>query len=748
MQDSRDNSSEPTYHLVEVANAPPVSHEESSDDDNFTATLQQFLHLFRKRKWLILAVSLGALTVGGISSALRTPTYISTARIQINNEASKVVEGGGSLINETGGRQFLRTEYELLKTHAVAQRIASALQLDEDQDFLNPRSSSLLSMLRDMLTSETDSPSDLLDEATQIIEEKTRIRPVPGSRLVDLIAEDSNPARARRIANAFAEAYIAANLDKRLQASEYAKTFLKDQIKQLKIRLEQSEKELLAFSEREQFIQVTEQENLAERNLAAANVALGTLLSERIKNEQLWRQTETADSLNLPQFVASSAIQDLRALLKQYGQEYQEKLGTFKPDHPHMIQYGKKIKQVEQQLATEVKAVRGTLYAAYQSSRAQEDEMKKQVEKLEGLLLGLQRKGIQYNILKREVETNRRLYDDLLKRYKEVGIASHVGTSNVFVVDRARMPVAPSSPRVGRALILSLVLGLGAGFALTYLVELLDDRIRSREDLEQVTGLATLGIIPSVAPGQSFDDESEAPLSPVSEAYRSLATALQFSTRFGLPRSIAITSTGVSEGKSTTAMLLARHFGRIGHRVLLIDGDLRKPTLHERIGLDNSFGLSNYLTGSCSPQEVIQETGFTNVVFMASGPPPPNAADLLGGTRLFSLVSEGQEVFDLIIIDGPPLLGLADAQLMASATSATLYVVSSGQERKEAVRSALRQLRLGRGNVIGAVLTKFDFKAAGYRYAYGGDYAYTTDKSPSRVEAVAHQEVEKAAAEK
>src|SRR5208337_2955631 len=280
----------------------------------------------------------------------------------------------------------------------------------------------------------------------------------------------------------------------------------------------------------------------------------------------------------------------------------------------------------------------------------------------------------------------------------------------------AALPGAPSEPNLPRSLLMSLALGLGAGAGLALLLELLDDRLRAPEEVEQLSGLSTLGIIPRIEGEEAMGEALRDPHSAFAEAYRSLATALQFSTGTGLPRSIAVTSAGPGEGKSTTVIAIARHFAQMGLKVLLVDADLRKPSLHTKLNLDNSLGLSNYLTGAALPPEVVQKTDHPNLGFMASGPVPPNAAELLSGTRLFSLISVGSEVFDLILFDSPPLLGLADAQLLAGTVASTIFVVGAGGTRKGMIRAALRRLQLARITPIGAVLTKFDPKSVGYTY--------------------------------
>jgi capsular exopolysaccharide synthesis family protein len=686
--------------------------------------IRQYLHMLVKRKWLILSITLVFFVLGGVRALMRTPLYSATVRIQIDREPVKIVEGGSTSPSEEGGADFLRTQYELLKSRAMAERVSSQLRIHEDSDFFKPINVSPLALLLGRPNNEKLPASALQERAVGIILSNMTILPVPMSRLVDLAYLDPNPARAQRIANAYAEAYVASTLDKRFQANSYAKAFLEDQIKQLKIRLEESEKAVLDFAEREKMVEVSEKSSIAESNLAAANAALGQLISERIKSEQLWQQVEKATAISLPQILTNHVIDLLRAQRKALETEYQEKLENFKPSYPAMVQISAKLKEVDRQLAAEIETIRNSLKAAYESALSQENEMKARMESLREVVLDLQKKGIQYGVLKREVDTNRGLYNSLLQRYKEVGIAGGVGTSNVFIVDRAVLPGGPSEPNIPRFLVLSLALGFGLGVASAILLELLDDRVRAPEELEQISGLATLGIVPRAESSEQAIEALADPRSAMSEAYRSFATALQFSTESGLPRSIAITSSGPGEGKSTTVLAIARYFAQMGLRVLLVDADLRRPSLHLKQRLDNSIGFSNFLTGAALPPEVIQKTDHPNLAFMASGPLPPNAADLLSGTRIYSLISLGSEVFDLIIFDAPPLLGLADAQLIASATAATVFVVGAGDQRKGMIRSALRRLQLARVSVLGSVLTKFHPKTVGYAYAYSYKYGY------------------------
>ena len=535
--------------------------------------------------------------------------------------------------------------------------------------------------------------------------------------MIDISYSDPDPGRAQRIANAYADAFVATTIDKRFQANASAKVFLDDKVQQLKLRLEESEKKLLAFAQQQQIVasEGLERASIAETNLASANTELQTLTSERTKNEQLWRQLEGANAISLPQLLSNAVIETLRSQRKALVLDYEDKSQTFKAGYPVMVQINAKIKEIDKQLADEVQTIRDSLKAGYEASLARENELKERIQVLKKDVLDLQNRSIQYNILKREVDTNRELYASLLQRYKEADVAGGIGTNNIFVVDKAGLPGAPSSPNLSHALVLALMLGVAAGCAAAYGLEFLDDKVRAVEQVESM-GLSVLGVIPNC---DDFAGDLADPRSAVAEAYRTLCTGLMFASENGLPKTLLITSATPSEGKSSTAISIAKHFAMLDRKVLLIDADLRNPSLHTKLHRDNSIGLSNCLTGACTPPEAMQSTETPNWAFMASGPLPPNAADLLGSSRLHSLLSIGSEVFDLIVIDGPPVLGLADAQILASAAAGTVFIVGAGQVRPALIRTSLRHLQLSRASVIGAVLTKHDARAYGYGYGYG-----------------------------
>jgi polysaccharide biosynthesis transport protein len=697
---------------------PPIDHKTTG----FVAKLLEFWWILKKRKWVILSVLLAFLAIGALLTLMTTPLYTATVRLQIDRNVAKVVEGGNVTPLEGSDFEFIKTQYELLMGRTIGERVVSALKLGNDPDFIKARGFSLFGAIRELFASSDGGQASINREnaATSVVMDNRTVRPVAGSRLVDISYSDPDPARAQRIVTGLADTFINSNLDKRFQANSNAKVFLEDKAAQLKSRLEESEKALLEFGQKEQIVSAEEKSNIAESNLASANATLGSLAAERIKSYELWKQVGSAKAINLPQFLSNGVIDGLRAKRNSLETEYQEKLETFQPSYPAMVQISNKIAEIDRQLASEVDTIKRAYKAAYESSLSQEEEMKKRIDILKAEVLDLQKRSIEYNILKHEVDTNRGLYDGLLQRYKEVDIAGGVGANNVFVVEKAALPRSPSSPQRARALMTSLALGAVAGLGAAYLLERLDDTVRTSEDLERVTGLTTLGIIPKNERGKAFEAELVDPRSHISEACRSLCTALQFATESGLPRTLLISSSAPGEGKSTTAIVIAKHFATMGLKVLLVDGDLREPSLHVNLGLHNGAGLTDLLTGALSPPEVIQDAGFRNLAFVASGPLPPNAADLLGGARMHSFLSVSMEIFDLVVIDSPPVIGLADAPLLSSMAAATIFITSAGQVRIGLVRNALKRLQFARGCVIGTVFTKFDAKRhRGYGYGSG-----------------------------
>jgi succinoglycan biosynthesis transport protein ExoP len=717
------------------------------DDSEPSLNLLKYWDMLLKHRWLIAGVVAGMLALGLVWTLLTTPIYRATTVVQIEREAAKVVNVEGVEPEGAGDREFYQTQYALLQSRSLAERVVDRLNLTQNQEFMNQRGSSPVGSLRRMLRGSPNKAQQAADRTAQrrkavgILTSSLTVAPVPASHLVAIHYESPNPRLAAQVSVAVAENFIGANLDRRFEASSYARRFLEERLAQVKARLEQSEQQLVAYAANQNILDIQtttsdgqqSSQSLPASNLLAMNAALSAASGERIRAEQRWRQAQSSGA-SVTEVLESPTIQALRQQRANLQVQYQEKLSIFKPEHPTMVQLKSQMTELDKQIASEVSTVKGGIRSQYEIAARQEAQLRQQVAGLTSGVLDLRNRSIQYNILQREVDTNRTLYDGLLQRYKEIGVAGGVGTNNVSIVDKAQTPGRPYKPNLLMNLLTAAGLGLLLGIAAAFVLETLDETIKVPEDIEGKIGIPLLGAIPVLEKGITPEEALADARSPFSEAYYSVRTALQFSTTDGVPRNLLITSARPSEGKSTSALALAHNFAKLGMKVLLVDADLRNPSLHRAMRSDNGAGLANYLTGRMPLVDLVQVTDQPNLGFMPCGPLPPNPAELLAGGRIRDLMSDAAETFDLLIIDGPPVLGLADAPLLASVVKGTVLVVEAGTTRQRVVKAALRRLDVGRAHVLGALLSKFSVRAAGYGYGYGYNYAYSYDYGVKNLE--------------
>lgn len=692
-------------------------------------SILEYWRVISKHRLVILAAVIIALAIGIAVTLLMRPIYTASATLQIDREAAKVLntEDAASPDRLINGQEFFQTQYGLLKSRSLASRVVESLNL-ANNGFLQQMAADV----------EGRTAAERKAMAVRLVASNLGVEPIRESRLVRITFESPDAALSARITNAIADNFISSNLDRRFESSTYARDFLEQRLKLLKPRLEASERQLVAYAASQQIINVptgggsegsdasSGSQSLTAANLVALNTALAEAKGDRIRAEQRWRQAQSTPGLGLPEALTSPTIQQLTQSRAKLSADYQEKLSVYKPDFPVMQQLKAQIEETDRQIQLEIGHIREGLRAQYNIALAQERSMSGQVEQLKSSFLDLKDRSIQYAILQREVDTNRSQYEALLQRYKDVTVAGGIVSNNISIVDRAEPPGKPTRPNPLLNMGIAAAVGLLMGLLMAVLLEALDESIKSPEDVEAKLGLPLLGSIPTlekgVTPAQALADIR----SPFSEAYYSIRTALQFSTNDGVPKSLLVTSSRPSEGKSTSAAAIAQNFARLGSRVLLVDGDLRNPSLHRNMGVENRVGLSNYLTGSSPLAEVMQPSPDPQLVFIPCGPLPPNPAELLSGPRLRAFLAEAGAQFDLIVVDGPPVMGLADAPMLASVVAGTLLVVEAGATRRGVAKGAIRRLAQGHARLLGVLLTKFNARKAAYGagYGYGYDYEY------------------------
>ncbi len=727
-----------------------ASPPEQTDDE---IDLRELWAVLSRNKALIITLTLFIFLITLVVTLLMKPIYRAGTTLQINPENSEKVVSYDVNTQEQAftGKDFYQTQYELLKSKALARLVIDELNLDhrlEGDKLAKPFFSEFLDNIKDELKQAIGSIS-IGDEESQINKSKIgkvpaetlflkslTVSPVKNSRIVNIYYDHEDPELAADIVNTLADKFIKMNLDRRVDAASYAETFLKEQLVQAKSRLQESEADLVKYAKERGIINIEDAKggnySLTSQSLSALNKALAEAESERIDAESKYKHTTQSSKATRVQ--ENPVVQQLKESKAKLQAEYQEKLGIYKPAYPLMVQIRGRIKELDSEIRKEInssqRAASSILKGAYIAAKQKEDNIRKKLKAQKSNYMKFKDNSIQYNTLKREVETNRQLYNDLLQRMKEVGVAGSVGTNNLSVVDRAEVPYKIHKPNIKLNLALGMVLGLFVGIGFAFLREFLNDTVKSSEEIERLTHTSVLGLLPYVK-GRKDDPallDINNPNSSTSEAIRTLRTHLLFSTQEGMPKSLLITSATPSEGKSSLSINLATMLCQSGKTTLLIDCDLRVPALHKKLKLDNSEGLSNYLTNQIDEEAATKATDIDGLFVITAGPNTPNPVELLSGDRMQELMTLATEKFDTVIIDAPPVMGLADALVLSNYVNATLFVIAYGQAKRKAVQDAYNRLKNAQANIIGTVFTKVK-QTSGYGDYYYDYYGYGTDKT-------------------
>ncbi|MEO5973244.1 MAG: polysaccharide biosynthesis tyrosine autokinase [Sphingomicrobium sp.] len=691
--------------------------------------IRQYWRIFYRRRWIVLAIVAACLALAVLVSMLTQREYTAKARIQVAREAAKVIDIQG-VEDEAGAgvnAEFYQTQYALLVSRSLSEAVVRSLGLADNYLYLanyNP--------------GDIDEMKQLPRErrfalATEMVNLSTIVAPVRGSSIIDVGVEAPNPVMAATIANEIAENFIETNLSRRFEATAYARQFLQNRLNAVRAKLEESERRATEYARAQGLIRIASQsENgqmSSEQSLASADLAQ---LSSQLSLARAIRERAEADyRANSGGVAAGSslnnvAVNQLRGQRAELTAELRKLESDFGPEYPKVQALRAQVAELNRQIAGEqgvvTSGVARDLRDKFRQALAAEQGIQSRVNGLKTAVLDQQQRSIQFNIIQRDVDTNRALYDALLQRFKEIGVAGGVGTNNVSIVDRALPPEKPSSPNLALNLVLGLILGLVLGGGAAFVLEQLAESVILPAEFQRKLGIPLLGSTPATKGeiGQKLlESQSE-----LSEAYFSILTAVQFSTSKGAPRTISVTSSQAGEGKSTTAMALARGLASVGARVLMIDADMRNPSVHRQIGVPMGRGLSDLLTGHAELNDLLHATDVKGLNILIAGPVPPNPAELLAGDAMARAIAGAAEQFDHVVIDSPPVLGLADAPLIARATEGTIFVVESGRTRSSQARQAVERLLGVRAHVLGAVLTKLDSRRSGYGYGYGYNYQY------------------------
>jgi capsular exopolysaccharide synthesis family protein len=724
-----------------------------------THLLEHWRILLRHR-WIVIAFLFSTLAATAAWTFMTRPVFSATATLRIEKEEPRVVKFDEVLKADTT-EDYYQTQYQVLQSRSLAAAVIDALHLENHPEFQD-RDRGALDTVRQWFQSllqrlgpepppvDNAARGDLavVSPVTTYFLSRLVVEPVRSSRLVRLSFESYHPDTAARVANTLADTFIARQLQQKSEATRYASDFLGQQLNEAGGRLEHAETRLQAFLRENNIFFLTdkggEQQDLISQQLTHLSEALLKARADRITRESLYTQAVGRDGASIPAVLASPVIGRLKDELAKSEAEYRRLEQIFKPEYPRMEQLQRSITELRQQMTQESVRILNGLDADFKAAVGAERQLEKAIDGHQQMAKTLGGKMPQYSVLRRDVDTNRQIYISLLTRLKETQVSSALITSNISSVDRAEMPTSPSKPRKVLNLLLGLVVGLFGGVGLAFLVEYLDTTVKDPNDIQTVLRVPALGIVPvlrvprlGVATRAGVMDErvrvgramardtsrrrslaAGSQADPVfAEAFRTVRTTLLYYAPENTPATFMVTSPQRGEGKTTIASNLAIALAQHGAGdVLIIDADLRRPTLHKVFDVTPKPGFANFLADEFELAEIIQPTATANLYVVPAGRTTSTLADLLASPRLAPTLEELSDRFKHIVFDTTPLFGISDAMSLAPHVGGALLVLRHGHAHRETARRAVQLLSTVGTPFLGVVLNRFDPRTAGAGY--------------------------------
>jgi len=676
--------------------------------------LRSALGIIWKRRWSCFTFLLIVITVVSIYTFGKEPIYKATALLRINKDDLKVFSFEEFVASDESTDELIKTEVEVIRSRALAEKVATVLNLAADANFQKELRPGPIGSVMAMLRGKSAENADLSDErrraavAARLLE-MIDISPIRGSRLVRLSVFARSAPLAAEIANTWSELYIKQGIEQKMAASRLASQELAEQIERQKEHVESVEKKLYAYSREHGIYSYDDMKENLEQRLSELNSLLTKAEADLIRKRVALTSMQ-ADPLGSEVAIKDPVVQKLREQVANLESEYSDLLKTFKPEYPECIRLRARIEEISKSIQQQTRKWLSAAATDYAAAQEQVRSLQDEIEKLQAQTMAMQDAAVDYKTLERELKSSTEHYQALLARRKEALSSMQIRASKVNVVDRAKVPAAPHSPRPALNLILALVLGTSLACAVSLLLEYTDNSVRTADDVEHEIGEALLGVVPEIEEDDELGYENRDLIShldgksTVSEAYRTIRTSLAFSSREGETKNIVISSAVPGEGKTITAINIATVLGQAGEQVLLIDADMRRPRLHRSLHLPNDRGLSTLLVGRCGLDDVIMPTCLPNVDIIVSGPTPSNPSELLSDDRMTELLQECRKRYDRVIIDTPPAMAVTDCRLTAAKADGLIHVIRAGKTEKRCVKMAKKHFEGAGTRVIGAVL--------------------------------------------
>ncbi len=696
--------------------------------------LRAYWEILLKRKWFAVLIFVLTLSVTTAVTLHQKKTYSATASLIIDSSAPQVLGEGVRDVMDTGtgsywySKEFYETQYKVLKSRAIAQRVVDQLGLNQDAKFLGIEG----------LSPELQQKEMKRLDAAAMLAERVIVTPVKDSRVVSVVIEDPSADRAAILANEVVNAYMQANLDRRVEGSKDAAVWLEDQLKDLKNKLATSELSLFNFRKDNDLVYTTleNKQTIASQKLLAINDTLTKVrtrkaeIEARVRNVKAVRESGDPEKMmSLGIIVTSAFINQLKLNYVAVSNEVADLRERYGPEHPKMAAAEQKLAAAKQNLAQEVDAILKASIAEYDEAADTEKNLQVMLEDVKQESMETNKKEMDYRKLAREEENNQRLFELVLKRTKEIDLSSMLRVNNVRVLDPAKVIRKPIRPKVATNLGLAAVLGLIAGIGFAFFVEYQDRSIKGHADIERL-GLSFLGIIPTIPAGNPVEPGirdlylHRQPKSAVAECCRTIRSNLLFLSPDKPVRRMVVTSAGPQEGKTTTLINIGVALAGGGNRVLLVDTDMRRPRLHKSFGISNELGMSNLIVGEGSLESAVKSTEVPGLFVLPSGPVPPNPAELLHTARFHELAEKLGAQYDRVLFDSPPVGAVTDPLVLANAMEGTLLVLKMFRTNRDLAERAVKSLADANAHILGAVLNDVDTERREYGYYLGYYYNY------------------------
>ena len=738
---------------------PPVYYPEDTE----AISLEHYLHVLLRRRWLLLAVAFTVIVLAALQVFTTTPMYQATARLQVDPEGSKVVPFQEVAGSEMAGGWFMEnymwTQTEILQSRGLAVRVVDKLGLADAEAFNTKVHPGALIQLKGLALKILRAPFELgrssggANQAGESLDPQTArlarrvaagvdAQPVRNTRLIEVNYTAPDPQIAATVVNALTEEFIEQNLEGKFEATTRATDFLREQLEGLQIEVERSEQALLEYAQRNNIVNLSERETIARKRLADLSDERTAAETELITDQARYEAAKNASLDQFPESLKTESIRSLERRLSEAESELASFSSRYGPEWPAVKQTRIEIEDFERQLKAQRQEALSSARQQYQLTLDRHARLEAAVTRQRELVDELNESSIQYNILKREVDSNKEVYEGLLQRLKEAGVAAGLRSSNIRIADRAEVPTSRSSPRRTRTLVLATILGLFLGTGLVLLVEALDNSLKTTDDVSHKLGLPALGVVPTLEseetgshgvwplfakkiqidqPRLVYGSDQVGVDARALEAYRSLRTALLLSHSGMPPQVIMVTSAIPNEGKSTTVVNTAIALAQTGARTLIVDLDMRRSSIGDAFGIVAEQGMSTYLSGISDISSQIHETGLPNLFILPAGPAAPNPAELIGSEKMATGIQLLREHFDYVVIDSPPALELADALVSSTYTDGVILVARGGKTPRKAVLKTAEHLTNVGAKLLGVLINDVDVDTVRYgHYGYGG----------------------------